>query len=442
MAKLQAIASPMEKPLQSTLPAATGYHRAPVRIANGALRLLQRVGVGKADLSEESLIRAAREATGLHEFGDESFRVPMRILLRDLEDEADMNPLGRYLARTSLVRILKHRLWAQDLFDRHPEILEREVAPPLVVVGLARSGTTRLHRLLASDRRFLHLKAWETVNPVPWPGSFAEGPDPRIANIDGALKAVLYMSPQIATVHPLGAMEVEEEVGLIEHAFSSQIHEVIHHVPNFAKWLMANDQTYAYEYMLKLLKLIEWFRGDEPGQTWVLKTPQHMQDLDALMRVMPDSRLLCIHRDPIKAVGSACSMAWNAIVRDTDHVDPFWIGQEWCNKTEAMLRKTLRVREEMVPPEQQLDVLYADMNADWRAVMGRIYDFAGMEFTAEAERSMEAWFEENRQHKHGAHKYQLPDFGLEAGEVDSRMRFYRERFTIPYESKLAAQDDA
>jgi hypothetical protein len=243
------------------------------------------------------------------------------------------------------------------------------------------------------------------------------------------------MSPQIATVHPLGAMEVEEEVGLIEHAFSSQIHEVIHYVPNFAKWLMENDQTYAYEYMLKLLKLIEWFRGDEPGQTWVLKTPQHMQDLDALMRVIPDARLACIHRDPIKAVGSACSMAWNAIVRDTDHVDPFWIGQEWCAKTESMLRKTLRVRDEMVPPEQQIDILYADMNADWRAVMGRIYDFAGMEFSGEAERGMEAWFDENRQHKHGTHKYHLSDFGLDAQEVDERMAFYRERFAIPYESK-------
>ncbi|MBW2421703.1 MAG: sulfotransferase, partial [Deltaproteobacteria bacterium] len=280
---------------QSALPPATAYHRAPVRLANGALRLLQRVGVGRADLSEEGLIAAARKATGLEEFGDESFRIPMRILLRDLEDEADMNPLGRYLARMSLLRLLKDRLWAEDLFDRHPEILEREIAPPVVVVGLARSGTTRLHRLLASDRRFLHLKAWETVNPVPWPECFGVDPDPRIENIGGALKAILYMSPQIATVHPLGAMEVEEEVGLIEHAFSSQIHEVVHYVPNFANWLMANDQTYAYEYMLKLLKLIEWFRGDEPGCTWVLKTPQHMQDLDALMRVMPGARLVCNH---------------------------------------------------------------------------------------------------------------------------------------------------
>jgi len=418
---------------KSSLPPATAYHRWPMRIANGLLRGLELVGIGRADLGEESLLRAAREATGLECFGDESFLVPMRVVLRGLEEEADLNPIGRHLARQSLVRILKHRLWAEDLFTRHPEILEREIAPPLVVVGLARSGTTRLHRLLASDPRFLHLEAWESVNPVPWPESFGAGPDPRIANIEQGLKVVLYLSPQIATVHPLGAREVEEEVGLIEHAFSSQLFEVIHRLPTFARWLTENDQTPAYEYMLKLLKLIEWFRDDAPGRTWVLKTPQYMQDLDSLMRVLPGSRLVCIHRDPLKAVGSACSMAWNSLVRDSNSIDPLWVGSEWFEKTESMLRKTLRVRDEMVPAEQQLDILYADMNRDWRAVMRRIYAFAGLEFDAGAERAMQDWFARNAQHKHGAHNYRLEDFGLDPAEVDARLAFYRERFAIPYE---------
>jgi len=423
----------MSTPTPTNLPPATHYHRAPVRLANRVLGALESIGLRRADISEQGLLDAACQATGLSDFGDDAFRTPMRRVLRAMEEEAELNPLGRHLTRISILRVLKDRLWAAELFERHPEILEREIAPPLVVVGLARSGTTRLHRLLASDERLLHLKAWESVNPVPWPGSFEPGPDPRIANIEQGLKAVLYMSPQIATVHPLGAHEVEEEVGLIEHSFSSQIWEVIHHVPSFADWLMENDQTYAYRYMVDLLKLIEWFRKDEPGRTWVLKTPQHMQDLDALMRVMPGARLVCIHRDPIKVVGSCCSMAWNALVRNTDSVDPHWVGEEWLGKTESMLRKTLRVREERVPDDQQLDVLYADMNADWRGVMGRIYDFAGMEFSREAERAMEGWLEVNGRHKHGKHEYRLQDFGLTPERVESRLAFYRERFAIPFE---------
>lgn len=421
------------------LPPAKAYQRLPVRAVNRLLRVLNRLGLARTRLDEASLLSAAQAATGLHDFGDERFFEPMRLLLRATEEEADLNPVGRMLTRISLLRLLKNRLWAEELLKKHPEILEREIAAPVVVVGLARSGTTRLHRLLAADRRFLHLKAWESVHPVPWPESFRareQGkPELRIKSIEDGLRAVLYMSPQIASVHPLGAHEVEEEVGLIQHAFSSQLFEVMTHVPSFGEWLMTHDQTYAYEYMLRLLKIVSWWRGDEPGRTWVLKTPQHMQDLDALIRVFPDARLICSHRDPIKAVGSACSMTWNSLVRDTDSVDPHWIGREWLGKTRRMLEKTLRVREEMVPAAQQLDVLYHDISADWDGQAQKIYDFLGVELTGEARRAMHAWLAENAQHKHGAHRYRLADFGLDRDEVDRELMFYRKRFGIPYETR-------
>jgi len=418
----------------TTLPPAKSYHRIPIRIADRLLRLLEPLGIGKADLSEYDLIQAARKATGLEVFGDESFRAPMRILLKAIEDEAELNPVGRHLTRQSLLRILKHRLLAQDLFERYPEIQARELAPPVVVVGLARSGTTRLHRLLACDPAFLSLKAYESLNPVPWPGSFGADKDPRLTNTEQGLKFIFWVMPQMAAVHPLGASEVEEEVGLIEHSFSSQLHEVTKRIPTFAKWLMEHDQTFAYAYMAQLLRLIEWFRGDPPGKTWILKSPQHMQDLDALMNVFPKAKLIFSHRDPVKVVGSACSMTWNSIVRDIDNIDPFWVGHEWFEKTESMLRKTMRVRE-TIPDEQQIDILYADINEDWKRQIEKIYSFLGRELTSETLANMEAWFTSNKQHQHGQHKYSLADYGLDPEVVDERLGFYRERFHIPYESK-------
>jgi len=106
------------------LPPARDYHRRPMRLLNDTLRLLNRVGIGRASLAEENLIAAARKQSGLHYFGDESFRRQLRILLHDLEHESDLNPVGRMLTRQSLVRLLRNRLLAQDLLDRHPEILE------------------------------------------------------------------------------------------------------------------------------------------------------------------------------------------------------------------------------------------------------------------------------------------------------------------------------
>ena len=197
---------------------------------------------------------------------------------------------------------------------------------------------------------------------------------------------------------------------------------------------MTEDQTAAYDYMVVLLKIIAWWRNDPPGRPWVLKTPQYMQDLDQLLRVFPEAKLVCSHRDPVKVVGSACSMTWNAIVRDSDTVTPDWVGQEWLGKTERMLQKTLAVRERQVPADNQHDLQYASITADWQQSMAGVYDFLDLSFTDQARAGMWDWLTGNAQHKHGAHKYSLSDFGLQAEEVDRRLMFYRERFAIPYET--------
>jgi len=418
---------------ETGLPPATARHRWPVRLVNGALRALNRLGFARVSLAEEKLIAAARKQCGLREFGDESFLEPMRLLLDCLEREAELNPLGRVLTRQSILRLLRNRLMARDLLIQHPEILERELMPPVVVMGLGRSGTTRLHRLMAADTRFVHLKSWESVHPVPWPESFGAARDPRETNIEMALKAVLYMSPQVASVHPLGANEVEEEIGLLQHGFSSQLFEIMAKVPTFAEWLMTHDQTPAYEYMVLLMKIVGWFRNDPPDRPWVMKTPQHMQDLDALMRVFPEARLVFTHRDPISVVGSVCSTAWNSMVRDTDAVDPRAIGSDWLDKIDRMLRKTLALRDGSIAPGRQYDVLYRDIGTDWESAMAGIYDWLEMPFAAEARAAMTVWLERNAQHRHGAHRYALEDFGLTADRVDEKLMYYRERFDIPYE---------
>ncbi len=420
------------------LPRATDYHRKPMRALNALLRAGRSLGLVKLELEADALIARARRETMLQDFGGNEFMEPMRLLIQCLEKEADLNPIGRFMNRSNILRLLKHRLYVQDLLQRHPEILERRLPDPVVVVGLARSGTTRLHRLLACDARFAHLKAWESVYPVPWPESFTARErgaiDPRITALEQGLKAVLYMGPQIAAVHPLGTFEVEEEVGLIQHGFSSQLFEIQARIPTFAEWLMSHDQDAAYRYMALLLKVIGWYRGDPEDKPWVLKTPQHMQDLDALLRVFPGARLVCSHRDPVKVVGSACSMTWNAIVRDSDSVTPDWVGEEWLTKTERMVRKTLRVRREMSPVQNQYDIQYADITADWETAINGVYDFLGMQLTNAARKGMQAWLEKNRQHRHGAHRYSLADFGLAEGEVDRRLMFYRDHFNIPYET--------
>ena len=313
------------------------------------------------------------------------FLQPMELLIRSLQEEADLNPLGRFMNRTNILRLLKHRLYVQDLVKRHPEILERTIPDPVVVVGLARSGTTRLHRLLAADQRFLHLKAWETVYPVPYPECFqardAGAADPRIKALDRGLKAVLYMSPQIAAVHPLGTFEVEEEVGLIQHGFSSQLFEIQAKIPSFAEWLDDTRPDRRLRVYGRTAQDHFLVPRRSPGQALGTENAAAYAGPGRAAARFSQGKLICSHRDPVKAVGSACSMTWNAIVRDSDTVTADWVGQEWLNKTERMLRKTLRVREEIAPGQNQYDIQYADISADWERAMRGVYDFLAMPFT-------------------------------------------------------------
>lgn len=409
------------------LPPATAYRPRLVRYANDALpKLWARRLLPPPDLMEETLDRMAMRQTGLADFGDPWFRAPLRVLLPALREEADLNAMGRLIAHGSLLKVLKERLWAQALFARYPEIRARPLARPVVIVGPMRSGTTRLHRLLASDDRFAHLRLYEAMCPVPWPSSLRRRRDPRIGYTARGWKALNWINPANAAVHPTGPLEPDEELGLLENSVWGAQIEAQRRVPTYARWCEGTDATPAYAHMADLLRLTGWFRGDAV-KPWVLKTPQHMQDLAALARVFPDARLIFIHRDPASVVGSACSLAWHQMVVQSDRVDPNWIGREWLHKTEHRVRVTTSVRE-TIPPVRQLDVTFDEMNRDWLGVMRRVYSFLDMDI-APATAPMSAYLARAaREHPFAAHRYDLADFGLDADEVRERFAGYSARF--------------
>lgn len=410
------------------LPPATAYRPRLVRHANS---VLPKLWAGRLlpppDLAEETLELQATRATGLNDFGDPWFRGPLRVLLPALREEARLNPIGRIIAHGSLLKVLKERLWAQALFAQHPEIRARPLERPVVIVGPMRSGTTRLHRLLASDPRFAHLRLYEALCPVPWPSSFRRGRDPRLAYTARGWRALNWINPINAAVHPTGPTEPDEELGLLENSFWGAQIEAQRRVPSYARWCEASDATPAYAQMADLLRLAGWFRGDDLARAWVLKTPQHMQDLAALLRVFPDARLIFIHRDPVRVVGSAASLAWHQMVVQSDDVDPRWVGAEWLHKTEHRVRTMVAARERLAPG-QQIDVSFDAMERDWLGVMRRVYAFLDVDI-APAVEPMTAYLDRaQREHAYAAHRYELADFGLEEGAVRECFADYAARF--------------
>jgi hypothetical protein len=380
-----------------------------------------------ADLCPDRLRHLAEKDTGLSADTQDRafFDRQLDVLLPALHHEARLTDFGRLVSHGSLLKVMKERLWFEALMAEHPEIDRIALAPPILVVGSMRSGTTRIQRLVASDPAHQALRLFEAQCPVPGPRALAARaggrPDPRIAQVGRALKLLSSINPAILDVHPTGPHEIDEELGLLEQSLSSAMIEAQRRVPSFARHCEAVDQAPAYQRLHRLLKLRTWFKGADPARPYVLKTPQHMQDIAALHQVFPQSPMIFLHRDPVQLVGSGASLAWNQMVIQSDHVDPHWVGREWLHKTSHRLEVVAHVRRH-IPAELQFDVEYESVNADWRGAVARIYAFLGRELSAEARAAMEAYVARAAaEHGFSRHRYRLEQFGLSAGEVRERL---------------------
>jgi hypothetical protein len=381
-------------------------------------------------LDADRLIAAARRRTGLTRFDGEAFREPLVRLLDAIEHEARLTATGRLITRTRLVGILQNRLRAQALFEQHPEILDERVEAPVFIVGLQRTGTTMLQRLLAADPGLRALASWEALNPAPLARRLWQRRDPRIDQAVRGEKGLRYLAPDFFAIHPVEAEAPEEEVILLDHSFLSTVAEAILRVPSFAAWLEEQDQTPAYEYLKKMLRLLQWqARADR----WILKTPHHLEWLDTLLEVFPDARIVQTHRDPVKTLASFCSMIAHGRGVFSDEVDPHEVGAHWSRKTHRQIHRAMAARDAATARgggAAFLDVSYYDLMADPMTQVQRIYDFIGRPLDEQVRDLMLESRRANPQYKHGEHRYRLEDFGLDRDRVEADFAAYRERHAI------------
>lgn len=380
-------------------------------------------------LQAEALLREAREATGLGDFGPETFREPLARLVQALNTEARLSAEGLQAQHARLVGLLVNRLQVEEVYRLHPEISTEEIAVAVCIVGLPRTGTTMLHKVLSSDHRFLFPRFYEVRHPVA-PDSLRVGaPDDRIARVEAELKWIVETSPELAAIHPLSATGAEEEIGLIEHSFYSTSPEAFNYVPEFGRWLGAQDNRPGYSYLLRLLRVLQWQKrraGEQVGP-WLLKSPHHLHYLDLLLESFPDARVVLTHRDPLQTLPSYASMIVALNNLSCDSVDPVAVGAYVLERFGASLERATAIRDEQ-SPERFMDVAYRDCVKQPLEVLRRLYTAIGMPFTADVEVAMEQWLEENRRDKRAAHHYTAADYGYTDAALVQSFAAYRQRF--------------
>ena len=380
----------------------------------------------------DQLLSAARQKEGLSDFGPLAFERPL-VKLTEGYAAAELNDVGRYILRSGIVHSLRMRLRAQEWIRRNPRITQETIATPIVVVGMMRSGTTLLQRLLAADPRFHCAYGWEVVEVAPkldydWSGA----EDPRIAISEKREATSREMAPELFAIHPMYAREPEEEIVFLSDAFLSHVPEAGAHLPEYRCWIDAQDFTPAYDYLHRMLQFLQWQKkqvhGSQTAHRWVLKSPAHLGYLDALRSRFPDLHVVHMHRDPRETIPSGASLNATLHAMHADDVDLRRVGAEWIERMGWTNDRAMATRDGWADDASRVtDIEFADAVADPVGQVARVYDAIGVPLTLDAETAMRRWLAERPREK-ARPSYAAETYGLTNDRIDERFAAYNRRF--------------
>ena len=389
------------------------------------------------ELTSQSILHEASQATGLDDFGSLDFVARLELLCDEWGSDTNLVNLGRLSLRNKLLQHAKSRLLIQDVLSRHPEIHAVEVQAPIIVAGLPRSGTTHLLNLMAADSRLRALPLWESYEPIPLPGEapLENGVDPRYQRCEDTWQMMQALSPLLAVMHPMSPDHIHEELELMGPNFSSYNYEWLSVSPRWRDHYYACDQTPHYDYMKTVLKILTWQDGDASGKKtrWVLKCPQHLEQLDVLQKVFPDATIAITHRDPVSVIQSAATMLAYGQRINRKQVDLEGLMSYWTDRVIHLLRACVRDHGSL-SAERSIDVLFHEFMADDVGMVGKIYAKADLEMTALAHSELQTFVDEHKRGKNGRVIYNLrDDFGVEPEQLRALFDFYVTRFPVKVE---------
>ena len=387
-----------------------------------------------AQLPDRATLAArAVEATGLDDFGDPWIFENCDAMIAALNGEAMLTEAGAHGAADMIVRAFTNRLRHVDLVKKHPEILDERVEVAAVVVGLPRTGSTMLHRMLAAAPGMTGVRWFEAQNYAPFPGEARGEFHERRQWAEGLLGYMLEAIPDLMSIHPMSIDQPDEELIAMGLLFSSTMIEGMYYVPSYARWLIEHSRTRCYPDLKQILQSLQWQDPTRRGKRWVLKTPGHLMALDAVAETFPDARIVMTHRDPVATLPSYASMMYN-LYQMSATADRVAIGEFWAKRLAELLTMFISARD-AIGADRFTDVRYPDLLGHPIEQGKRVLASAGVTVTPEIVAGMAEWIEANRREDRAPHRYALEDFALEQSRIEQDFADYRRRFL---EAKVAA----
>ena len=385
---------------------------------NKAFQLGQLLGGVPKRLDPEKLERKAKQKTRLKDFGDPYYREGLEVLCRSLNEDSRVNAYGYFLAEGTIISYLETRLLLQNRRNRKDPVLDTKLIDPIIVSGLARTGTTALHRMLAAAPDHHGLEWWE-LN-LPMNRNVSDSQEDRIKHAEAIIRPRELFTPHLDAMHYIRPHTLEECSWLLGCTFSGRTVTEYMVCYQYLDWYFnhANaDKKYAdYADLLRVLQ------ANHPGKRMVLKSIEHLENPHLILKHVPNALLVQTHRQPVECVPSYVSL--NAFVADLtcEDLDLHRHGRAVLDVCERSLKSHLKNRVGL--EDRIYDHLYTDMLKDPVSCVRRVYEKFGLPWTDAIAKVVGEHTREHQQHKYGVHKYKLSDFGLTETQINERFGDY------------------
>jgi hypothetical protein len=378
-------------------------------------------------LDAQELIASAQASCELSDFGpDQTWQVGFGKLLAAVT-AMQAPPVLRASIRRAVLHHLETRLRLTEDARLHPQIIAQTIDKPMVVIGLPRTGTTITYDLLALDPSARAPREWEWY--MPWPATDAATftTDPRIGIVQAMYQNWLDHAPELEQIQRFDCTQPGECNHGMSHHFASTNFWAEYGVPDFARWLREAVPDGQYRTHKRLLQEFQW-KG--PQGHWILKSPQHLFDLDGLIDAYPDACLIWTHRDPVWTFSSLASMVSKFQRATGGGKDLHVVGRSVVDMWSAAMARATHSRSSNPKVERAIvDLAHRDVVHDPVGTMQRIYARFGFPFTDAHIARIRQFLQGSRSAQRlGQHQHKPADFGIDAAEVHERLADYYARF--------------
>jgi len=381
-------------------------------------------------MTTERLVTRACERAGLDDFGGDSWREGLTVLVQTVESAPGVSDGGRDYVYGQFVDALWNRLRVVDYLKHHPEVAAERIERPLVVLGLPRTGTSLASYLLDQDPNRRSLLTWEAENSVPPASPETLRTDPRCLKKKAELDALAegLRAANIPMVHWDEADGPTECMFVQNQDFKAYLWEAFMPTSAYADWLLDADMTSTYGYERSVLQMLQ---SRAPG-VWSLKMPSHAVHIETLLSTFPDVRIVWAHRDPFKATASFLRLNYLSRAVLGAQIDVTDVVSNVLRQLQAHVARPLRARQR-IGDDRFFDLHYADLMRDPIGVMRSLYEWAGDELTPSTEDAMLTWLQRNPQDRFGVQPYSLDGSGVTIADLEPVFDQYLSTFDIELE---------